>query len=289
MQEQVITRVAPTGVFKQSLIQQKPVIQYRTIALNGIKLPVRVEHDKLDQSERLDTKTSRVDILEVWANVTFDFSPIEHHSFYRLWNYSEVYHLLCDGDVPVLTGPLENILDQVIEVILESAKRQGVNIVYAEVNAKRVGLSVGCPVLRRTSGRKFDPLVHHTNMRSAGVCSLPLSLRIDHSWASNQDRIEHKDVRSEVLSVSFDVFTKAKPLCPESLSGLMNYVSTVEMLDRNQNTVIDQASEYVVDLVLGKIVEEVARCELELCAVDIRVERNGYARLKPTLGLLCVY
>jgi hypothetical protein len=269
--------------------KQKPVIQYRTVSLCGIQLPVRVEHAKLDKSERLDSKTSRVDILDVSVKVVFEYNPIVNQSFEKIWNYSDVYRLLCESDIPVLTGPLENVLDQVIDTILNSASQQGVVITYAEVSAKRVGLSIGCPVLRRTIGRKFDPLIHHTNMRSAGVSALPLSLRIDHSWAQENDRIEHKDVRSEVLSISFDVFTKATALSPDSLKGLMNYVSTVEMLDRNQNSLIDQASESVVDLILSKITEEVDRCELDLCAVDIRVERNGYARLKPTLGLLCAY
>lgn len=270
-------------------LNQRPILQYRTVNLQGIKIPVRVEHEKLDQSERLDSKTSRVDILEVWINVTFEYSTIRDYSFEKIWNYSEVYKLLCEGDIPVLTGPLETLLDKTIDVITQSAKAQDVVIVYAEINAKRIGLAVGCPVLRRTVGRKFDPVVYHANMRSAGVCALPLSLRVDHSWAQEAARIEHKDVRSEVLSVSFDVFTRARPLCSESLRGLMNYVSTVEMLDQNQNSLIDQPGEYVVDLVTKKIEDEVRRNDLELCALSVQVERNGYARLTPTLGVLCVY
>lgn len=273
---------------RDSLVKQKPSL-IRGVRLGKINFPVRVEHAQLDMNERLDTRHSRIDILELSVNAHYGYQQLTHQSFDGLWNYRPLYDLVCESDVPTLIGPLESQLDLALEVIQDSMRNQGVEFIHAEVSATRKGLSVGSPVLKRIAGKEptFDFGAY--DIRSAGIQDFALSLAVDHSWCDEHDRVEHRDIRNETGLVTFNVYTRGEPLCENSLKGLINYVSTVELLDKYQGRVINEPSEYVVELVRSAVEREAKKQGLELLGLEIGLTRTGYARAIPTLTLRCKY
>ncbi|MBQ68938.1 hypothetical protein CL689_02630 [Candidatus Saccharibacteria bacterium] len=273
---------------REAASRSKPLL-VRGVRLDKINFPVRVEHAQLDMNERLDARHSRIDILELSIEAHYGYQNLTHQSFDGLWNYRPLYDLVCESDVPTLTGPLEGQLDLALQVIQESMKSQGVDFAHAEVRAVRKGLSVGSPVLKRIAGSQPSFEFPCFDVRSAGIQDFALSLAVDHSWCAELDRIEHKDIRNETGLVTFDVYTRGEPLCASSLKGLINYVSTVELLDKYQGRVINEPAEYVVELVRSAVEREARKQNLELLGVDIELTRTGYARATPTLTLKARY
>lgn len=262
----------------------------RTVELKGISLPVRVAHAHLDTSQRLDAKTSRIDILDIGVYCQVDYSEMKSRSFAGLWNYQQVYAALCDSDVPTLEGPLESILDMAMDVLVASAQKQGVHILFAEITAKRKGLSVGCPVLKRSRGVPAGWSEVRGADRSVGICGYPLSLAIDHSWADKDtEQVEHQDVRKETVVIDFEATFKAGTLADRSLKGLLNYVSTIESLDEYQHKTVDEPTEIVAEMVRKALESEAAKESVQLHSLSVNVTRQGYARFVPTLGLRLVY
>lgn len=262
----------------------------RTVELKGISLPVRVAHAHLDTSQRLDAKTSRIDILDIGVYCQVDYVEMKSRSFAGLWNYQQVYAALCDSDVPTLEGPLESVLDMAMDVLVSSAKKQGVHVLFAEITAKRKGLSVGCPVLKRSYGVPAGWSEVRGSDRSVGISGYPLSLAIDHSWADKDtEQVEHQDVRKETVVIDFQATFKAGSLSENSLKGLLNYVSTIESLDEYQHKTVDEPTEIVAEMVRKALEAEAAKESVVLHSLSVNVTRQGYARFVPTLGLRLAY
>lgn len=258
----------------------------RTVALYGITLPVRVVHGNLSQTQRIDDLENRIDTLQVSVEVDYEsIGNTQERSMAGAWNYGEVYSQLCLADVQTMTGPLEGVLDHALRLIDESAKAQGLRLIEARASADRMGLAVGFP---RLSARKRYLSAHaaSTGMeRAAGICNFPLVIAVNHSWCQGSQRVEHRDVRTESVSLSFRAETRASALSSADLTGLYNYAGLIHEVQSMQGLEITGPVEQLCDLVTAVLEQDALALGVDLLKTVVEVRRTGYARCTPVLTL----
>jgi hypothetical protein len=90
----------------------------RSMSLRNITLPVRVNHGHLGQKERIDSSSSRIDMLRTSVDVEYPARPTQPRSMKGVWNYGDLYYAFCEGDVRTLSGPLEGVIDEAISLVV---------------------------------------------------------------------------------------------------------------------------------------------------------------------------
>jgi len=259
----------------------------RSVILQGITVPVRVNHAHLAAQQRIDATASRIDILRTEVEVQTGYIATAPRSLRGVWNYGEVYSALCQGDVRTITGPLEGVLDDALGAVQQSARNQELELSYARVAAQRMGLAVGFPHLQASIGTPSS--VGAGDTRYAGICDFPLVLNIDHSWCSELERVEHADLRTESVNVSFGAFFERTRISESDLSGLYNYASLVHSIASMHGLHVTGPMEELCDLIAGELEADAARACIPLVASEVRVRRTGYARCTPVISLVTDY
>ena len=257
---------------------------FRTVALRGITYPIKVAHHNLAAQERIDDLAVRIDTLKVSLAVDYQSAAsLTPGSLDGTWNYGTVYERLCLSDMPTITGPLEGILDSALNLIEVSAKDQGVSLLNASVSADRMGLAVGFPRLR--TQKIYTVLPEPSGcVRSTGVCTFPLVIRVDHSWCTGDQRVEHTDIRVESVLVSFYAESRAHALSDSDLSGLYNYAGLIHQVKNLQDLKISGPVEQLCDIVQDLLEQDALSLGVELLKTVVKVERTGYARCTPILS-----
>ena len=205
----------------------------RTVSLHNITLPVRVSHGNLAPDQRIDDLSNRIDTLKIGLSVQYESrGDAKPHSMDGVWNYGDVYHHLCLSDVQTITGPLEGVLDEALALVDATAKAQNLVLNDVQVSADRMGLAVGYPRLiarkRYSASRGEAPEME----RSAGICNFPLVISVSHAWCEGSQRVEHVDVRTESVSLSFRAETRANSLSSSDLAGLYNYAGLIHQVQK---------------------------------------------------------
>lgn len=185
--------------------------------------------------------------------------------------------------MPTIKGPLESILDSTLRLIEVSAKDQGVSLLNTSVSANRMGLALGLPRLH--AQRIYTGLpVQIGCIRSTGVCSFPLAIRVNHSWCTGDERVEHTDIRVEPVLVSFYAESRAQELSDSRLSGLYNYDGLMHQVKKLQDLNISGPVEQLCDIVQDLLEQDALSLGVELLKTVVKVERTGYARCTPILS-----
>lgn len=258
----------------------------KKVELKNIMLPIRVMHEHLDTKERIDELSSRIDILDISVEVTYqNDGKVLDKSYDGVWNYYEVYNHLCLSDVQTVTGPLEGILDDVLLLIEKSVLSQNLNLKQIIVSANRMGLAVGYPQLIAMKTYREEKYKHVENKRSAGICEYPLVVLIDHSWLDKNKRIEHKDLKRETLKISFNAETVAKTLSVSDLSGLYNYAGLIHTIEKIQGITINGPVEQINEKIAELLEEDAKNLGLDLYKIQVKVERSSFARGNPIFTL----
>lgn len=267
----------------------QPTRKTRTVRLENITFPVCVAHGNLAARERIDDRDSRIDTLRIGVDIGYDYAgPVKSKSMERVWNYGALYEFLCLSDVPTVTGPLETILDAALTVAKVSVGGQGLALQHAFMTADRLGLSVGYPQL--CSGTQpAPPPALSGNLRSVGIKNHPLVAHVDHSWCTGDQRVEHIDLRTESLAVSFNAVTAAGDLSAKDLSGLFNYAGLIHTLNDMQGVQLNGPVEEICDTLTDMLQQEAHRLDVQLLQTSVFVRRTGYARCTPVLGLQAWY
>lgn len=261
-----------------------------TVSLDSLLLPVRVEHEKLRQDERVDELSSRLDFLSLSTSLTYAHQgPTQRRGFDGLWAFSEFFSRLPIHEVSAAQGPLEELIDKTLEVMLETAQEQEVSPIHALVQAQRKGLIIGAPVL--SSERVFGEHWGHEwgfpgIYRSAGIDSTPLQVVVDHSWCDSKLRVEHKDRRPETLEVSFHALSRAKDISGHALEGLYNYAGLMNTLENLQGMVLEDAIESLCERLTLKMVEDAREQGVDLMRTEVVVKRKGYVRVQTSHRLM---
>lgn len=258
----------------------------RTVALHGITLPVRVAHGNLSADQRIDDVPNRIDTLQVSLEVDYESRcDLKVRSLDGAWNYGEVYNQLCLSDVQTITGPLEGILDSTLALIEASASTQHLELVGGRVAANRIGLAVGFPKLVVCTQYKSKPTETVGKIRTAGICDFPLVIAVDHSWCQGSQRVEHVDVRTESVSLSFRAETRAGSLATNDLTGLYNYAGLIHKVEKMQGIQLCGPVEQLCDLVTQVLEDDARKLGVDLRKTVVEVRRTGYARCTPVLTL----
>lgn len=259
------------------------------IELKNIKLPVRIMHEHLDAKERIDSLDSRIDTLDISILVSYQSKVlIGDHSLDGVWNYADIYNQLCLSDVRTVTGALEGILDETLAIIEQSLIINNFIPNKITVSANRMGLSVGYPKLiveKTFVETQSNEIKNVKNKRSAGICDYPLTILVNHGWINDDGKIEHKDIKYDLLKISFNAETIAKSLNKNDLSGLYNYAALIHSLDKLQGMEITGPVEKINDLISEMLEKDALDAGLILHKTEVRVERTGFARMTPVFIL----
>lgn len=258
----------------------------RTVSLHNITLPVRVSHGNLAPDQRIDDLSNRIDTLKIGLSVQYESrGDAKPHSMDGVWNYGDVYHHLCLSDVQTITGPLEGVLDEALALVDATAKAQNLVLNDVQVSADRMGLAVGYPRLiarkRYSASRGEAPEME----RSAGICNFPLVISVSHAWCEGSQRVEHVDVRTESVSLSFRAETRANSLASSDLAGLYNYAGLIHQVQKMQGIEITGPVEQLCDVVTSVLEADARALGVDLLRTVVEVKRTGYARCTPVLTL----
>lgn len=259
---------------------------FRSVALNNITMPVRVSHGNLAPDQRIDDLSNRIDTLKVGLSVQYEsLGDVKPRSMEGAWNYGDVYHHLCLSDVQTVTGPLEGVLDETLALVDATAKAQDLILSDVQVSADRMGLAVGYPRLiarkRYSATRGGDSELE----RSAGICDYPLVISVNHAWCEGSQRVEHVDVRTESVSLSFRAETRASSLSSSDLTGLYNYAGLIHQVQKMQGIEITGPVEQLCDVVTSVLESDARALGVDLLKTVVEVKRTGYARCTPVLTL----
>ena len=201
------------------------------------------------------------------------------------WNYGDVYHHLCLSDVQTISGPLEGVLDETLALVDTTALAQNLVLNDVRVSADRMGLAVGYPRLiarkRYSASRVEDSGLE----RSAGICDFPLVISVNHAWCEGSQRVEHVDVRTESVSLSFRAETRAASLSSSDLTGLYNYAGLIHQVQKMQGIEITGPVEQLCDVVTSVLESDARALGVDLLKTVVEVKRTGYARCTPVLTL----
>lgn len=259
---------------------------YRTVALRNITMPLRVSHGNLSPDQRIDDLSNRIDTLMIGLSVQYQSDgDIKPGSMDGAWNYGDVYQHLCLSDVQTVTGPLEGVLDETLTLIDASATAQGISLTDTQVSANRMGLAVGYP--RLIARRRYSASREETTEleRSAGICEFPLVVSVNHSWCKGSQRVEHVDVRTESVSLSFRAETRATSLSASDLTGLYNYAGLIHKVQKMQGIELTGPVEQLCDMVTSVLENDARTLGVDLLKTVVEVRRTGYARCTPVLTL----
>ncbi len=201
------------------------------------------------------------------------------------WNYGDVYSQLCLADVQTITGPLEGVLDDTLILIDQTAKAQGLKLIEARASADRMGLAVGFPRLSAIHRYQQMPAQRQGMERSAGICSFPIVITVNHSWCQGSQRVEHMDYRTESVLLSFRAETRATALSSSDLTGLYNYAGLIHEVQSMQGIGINGPVEQLCDLVTAVLEKDAKSLGVCLLKTVVEVRRTGYARCTPVLTL----
>ena len=258
----------------------------RTVSLHNITLPVRVSHGNLAPDQRIDDLSNRIDTLKIGLSVQYESrGDAKPHSMDGVWNYGDVYHHLCLSDVQTITGPLEGVLDEALALVDATAKAQNLVLNDVQVSADRMGLAVGYPRLiarKRYSASRWEASEME---RSAGICNFPLVISVSHAWCEGSQRVEHVDVRTESVSLSFRAETRANSLASSDLAGLYNYAGLIHQVQKMQGIEITGPVEQLCDVVTSVLEADARALGVDLLRTVVEVKRTGYARCTPVLTL----
>lgn len=259
---------------------------YRTVALRNITMPVRVSHGNLAPDQRIDDLSNRIDTLKVGLSVQYEsLGDVKPRSMEGAWNYGDVYHHLCLSDVQTITGPLEGVLDETLALVDATAKAQNLVLNDVQVSADRMGLAVGYPRLiarKRYSASRGEASELE---RSAGICDFPLVISVNHAWCAGSQRVEHVDVRTESVSLSFRAETRATSFSSSDLTGLYNYAGLIHQVQKMQGIEITGPVEQLCDVVTSVLEGDARALGVDLLKTVVEVKRTGYARCTPVLTL----
>lgn len=259
---------------------------YRTVELRNITMPVRVSHGNLAADQRIDDLSNRIDTLKVGLSVQYEsLGDVKSRSMEGAWNYGDVYHHLCLSDVQTISGPLEGVLDETLALVDTTALAQNLVLNDVLVSADRMGLAVGYPRLiarkRYSASRVEDSGLE----RSAGICDFPLVISVNHAWCEGSQRVEHVDVRTESVSLSFRAETRAASLSSSDLTGLYNYAGLIHQVQKMQGIEITGPVEQLCDVVTSVLESDARALGVDLLKTVVEVKRTGYARCTPVLTL----
>lgn len=264
----------------------------RFLILKNILLPVNIMHGHLP-GERMssDSGTGRIDVLEIEVSIEYaaKHQP-KNGTLSGVFSYGGLYSTLCEGPVRTICSPLETILDEILDVTEKLAVDQSIELYQVMVNAERRGLDVGRPVMsaQRVYHKMAIPNTHLPTRRS-GFQNLPVQIIINHDWTNVKDRVEHLPHRHEGVLLNFAVTTESAPLDPDSLRGLFNYVVTHRVANEQQGEEISGPLELITDRVLQAMEEECKIQHLRPLVLECAVQRTGFTRCIPVIGLKRVY
>lgn len=262
------------------------MIEFRTVEIRNITMPVRVSHGNLAPNQRIDDLSDRIDTLQVGLRVCHDSTgPMSPSSMGGAWNYGDVYQHLCLSDVQTITGPLEGILDETMALAEKTAAEQGIVVRNIEAWADRMGLAVGYPRLSVRKSFVKEPVSSARLQRSAGICSFPLVISVNHAWCQGSQRVEHVDVRTESVDLSFWAETRASSLSAADLTGLYNYAGLIHQVEKMQGVEIKGPVEMLCDEVASLLENDARALGVDLLKTVVQVKRTGYARCTPVLTL----
>lgn len=262
------------------------MIEIRTVEIRNITMPVRVSHGNLAPDQRIDDLSDRIDTLQVGLRVRHaSKGPLNASSMDGAWNYGDVYQRLCLSDVQTITGPLEGILDETAALAEKTALDQGIDIHEIEAWADRMGLAVGYPRLSVRKTLTPEPSLSVGLQRSAGICSFPLVISVNHAWCQGSQRVEHVDVRTESVDLSFWAETRASSLSSSDLTGLYNYAGLIHQVEKMQGIEVKGPVEMLCDEVASLLESDARALGVDLLKTVVQVKRTGYARCTPILSL----
>lgn len=259
---------------------------YRAVELRNMTKPVRVFHGNLAPDQRIDDLSNRIDTLKLALSVQYEsMGDVKPRSMDGAWNYGEVYQDLCLSDVQTITGPLEGVLDETLVLVDATAKAQNLVLSDVQVCADRIGLAVGYP--RLVARKRYLPSCGSAPEleRSAGICDFPLVIAVNHAWCAGSQRVEHVDVRTESVSLSFRAETRAASLSSTDLTGLYNYAGLIHQVQKMQGIEITGPVEQLCDVITSVLESDARALGVDLLKTVVEVKRTGYARCTPVLTL----
>lgn len=259
----------------------------RFVELRNVTMPVRVSHGQLSPEQRIDELPNRIDTLDLSLLVAYQADlPIKPQSMQGVWSYGDIYQLLCMSDVQTITGPLEGILDNALQAVEDSAASQLVSLDDVEITANRMGLAVGYPRLVARKRYVQSPGNASEFSRTAGICEFPLVISVNHAWCEGAQRVEHVDVRTEAVQLSFSAETRAQSLASGDLRGLYNYAGLIHKVQRMHGVQISGPVEELCDMVSDVLLHDAQALGVSLLQTTVEVKRTGYARCTPVLKLV---
>lgn len=243
---------------------------YREIVLEEILVPIRVEHAHLDRSERVDDKDSRVDVLRCKVRIRHRFKPADPMTWNGCLRWGGIREAFLEGGVREASGPLEALLDEMLDRAEQEAESQGVEVLEAEVLAERMGLISGTVALSRTRRRAASASEEGGDLRSSGVRGVGVSLMLRRPPTGSE-----RGIRQEMLRISFRAETKAIGLDERRLRGVYNYAEALVAAQALGVAPIEGTLESLSDRIAGFIKDSAARQGLEPELVEVEVEREG--------------
>jgi len=194
--------------------------------------------------------------------------------------------MVAEAEVPVITSPLEFILDDVIEKAAHLAVQQNVNLYSVEVVAKRIGLIAGCVKLVSKKVFRQEPtFIPSVSERSAGVCDVPLNIAIDRDWLPEDVLIGEEKHTHETVLVSFTCNTERSSISDQDLRGLFNYSTAYDIIQSKQGYTLSSTIEYLLDDIASHIRHSVQEQGLRLLHGSVTITRTNYPRVTPSFVL----
>lgn len=257
----------------------------RTLHLDGIQIPVAVEHAhmNLSQAESAGIPSARIDMLAIDIAVDYRGGPMREKSHAGVLNFMPLYQSLCLAPLRTLYGPLEAVLDETLDLIEQTARAGGLRLVRAVVTANRLGLVVGAPELRTERLYDVVPQLPPGDYRSAGISGVPLQIKVDHSWSQDVEHSGSPNPRPEVVVLRFAAVSPRQSLAADSLAGLYNYLKTYHVANAMHDMLIDGPFERLAEQIADRVLAD--SLTLQPKKLSVSITRSGYARCRPTLGL----
>lgn len=112
----------------------------RTVEVSGLELRVRVHHDALPGSARVEDSRSSAETFQIGFSVRYPHRGSGNEGA-RVFNYAATVREIRSWEPVDLTDPIETLADEVLRVIQDSAASQEIGLLQAEVTVLRPRLA----------------------------------------------------------------------------------------------------------------------------------------------------
>lgn len=253
-------------------------MKINTTNLKNINIPIRVAHSLLDANDRVDDLDIRIDTLNIDLKVSYISDiPLQDYSFNGIWNYKEIYELLCFSDVKTICGPIEEFLDEILIKIENSIIEQNLRPYHIIISAKRIGLIEGFPQLEIKKILLKKPSIDLHKKRNISINNYPLIISINNNWKNRSEIIEHPYLKTEKLKLSFSIDYKYTDIKDGNFAELINYDGIVKEIDK-LNMQINGPIEQVLNKILSIIENNLNDNKKEFFKIKVEIEQNSFSR-----------